>query len=583
MAARIKFAFAHDEQLNVVAAASADKHCKDYTCRGCGKPVHLCYGDINQTRHFRHKPQVWAPGEHCEYRDETYAHRQAKAILQQQRWVKVPAVFPRRADGYQGPIQALRDARVVKAAHVYIECTMYENAACGLDFQRQKQPFVAEPGRVDFVCRPDVMFTDANDKPVLFIEIHVTHEVGHEKLIGLRRAQIDTIEITIPWFFNAREIEKLLASATDTKWLYNHERERTDPIGSDAAGPAPHGGDDTEEAPAFEPESLECQLYEIREALRSLTKFVGGTAVGALHERLAAAYEALAAAEKREADDMAAQLAEAEAELRTEFAGTEAALSAAAAALGAEKADVARLFDSEKAKLAAEQAPVELELRAVLERAAPGLRRRVEERRATYRRGEHAVAAQRSQLHDRLAAAQDAITGRFREARTSLETGAAQQSADFTAAAAMERAIQDRLARLSRYLEGRCCRTGDELARRIRRLESESPDIRRRATELVRLEREWAAAKQLEADLDREEPAVAGAEATLESRRADHARRVAVREREAKLVGTAQRRAEAGLAEEITAATRYLARITPTYEALRIAKDRAIDRRFAKR
>lgn len=43
-------------------ADKADKLCKDYTCRGCGKPVLLCYGDINQTRHFRHKVQVWAPG-----------------------------------------------------------------------------------------------------------------------------------------------------------------------------------------------------------------------------------------------------------------------------------------------------------------------------------------------------------------------------------------------------------------------------------------------------------------------------------------------------------------------------------------
>ena len=111
MAARIRFAFAHDAQLNVVPADKADKLCKEYTCRGCGKPVLLCYGDINQTRHFRHKVQVWAPGEHCDYQDETYAHRQAKAILQQQRWVRVPPVVARRAEGYYGPVATLREAR----------------------------------------------------------------------------------------------------------------------------------------------------------------------------------------------------------------------------------------------------------------------------------------------------------------------------------------------------------------------------------------------------------------------------------------------------------------------------------------
>ena len=55
MAPRIKFAFAHDAEGKVVRADEADKLCKGYTCRGCDKPVSLCYGDINQTRHFRHK------------------------------------------------------------------------------------------------------------------------------------------------------------------------------------------------------------------------------------------------------------------------------------------------------------------------------------------------------------------------------------------------------------------------------------------------------------------------------------------------------------------------------------------------
>jgi hypothetical protein len=265
MAARIKFAFAHDAQLHVIPADKADKRCKTYTCRGCGKPVVLCYGDINQTRHFRHRVQVWVPGEHCDYQDETYAHRQAKAILQQQRWVRVPPVVARRAEGYVGPVATLREARTVEAVHVYNERTVYENAECGLYFQRQKGKFVPVKGQQDFVCLPDVIFTDADDKMLLLIEIHVTHEVDYKKLVGLRRAQVDTIEITIPYFLSAKEIEKLLACHANTKWLYNHERETTNPAGGDAAGPAPSGGDDTEEALADESESLDCQLHEIRE------------------------------------------------------------------------------------------------------------------------------------------------------------------------------------------------------------------------------------------------------------------------------------------------------------------------------
>ena len=66
-------------------------------------------------------------------------------------------------------------------------------------------------------------------------------------------------------------------------------------------------------------------------------------------------------------------------------------------------------------------------------------------------------------------------------------------------------------------------------------------------------------------------------------RRADHARRVAAREHEAELLGAAEQRATAGLVAEIAAVKGIIERTTPTYDALRAAKIRAIDRRFARR
>lgn len=583
MAARIKFAFAHDAQLNVVPADKADKLCKDYTCRGCGKPVVLCYGDINQTRHFRHKVQVWAPDEHCDYQDETYAHRQAKAVLQQQRWVRVPPVVARRAEGYLGPVPTLREARTVEAVHIYNERTVYENAECGLDFQRQKERFVPVKGQQDFVCRPDVIFTDADDKMLLLIEIHVTHEVDYKKLIGLRRAQVDTIEITIPYFLSAKEIEKLLASHANTKWLYNHERETTDPVGGDAAGPASTGGDDTEEALADEPESLDCQLHEIREAVRSLRKFMGGAAMGALHQRFATADADLTAAEGREDDAFAAALASAEAEICASFGEAEAEIEREKAELETEKADVARIFESEQARLGGEIGAADLALDAAYRAAAPDLRKRVEGRRAANRRAIQALTASREQLRRKLAAEEADLEKRFQRAANELERQATAGTTAADEATAAERAAQARIARLSSYLEKRSYRTGDALARRIRSLENETSDIIRRGAELGRFERELATAERLRAELERMEPAIASAEEALGQRRADHADRVAAREREAELVSAAQYRAENGLVEEIAAATACLARITPTYEALRAAKSRAIDQRFSRR
>lgn len=581
MAARIKFAFAHDAEGKVVRADEADKLCKGYTCRGCNKSVSLCYGDVNQTRHFRHK--VRTLDEHCRYQDETYAHRHAKAVLQQRQWVRVPPVVARRAEGYYGPVPILREARTVRAVYVHNERTVYENAACGLDFQREAGKFVAVPGEKRALYRPDVIFTDAEDRMILLIEIHVTHEVDYKKLVALRRAQVDTIEITIPYFLSAREIEDLLASHASTEWLYNHERETTDPIGRDAAGPAALGGIYPEEAPAHEPESLECQLHEIREATRSLRKFVGGAAMAALRDRFAGAGTDLAAAESREDDAFAAALADAEAEIRTSFGEAAAETEREKAELGAEKAYVARVFESEQARLGGEIRTADLALEAAYRAAAPDLRKRVEERRAANRRAIQALTASREQLRRKLTTEEADLEKRFQRAAKELEQQAAAGTTAIDAATAAEHAAQARIARLSSYLERRSHRAGDALARRIRSLEDETPDIIRRSAELGRFERELATAERLRAELERMEPAITSAEEAADQRRADHASRVAAREREAELVGAAQCRAEAGLAEEIATATAHLARFTPTYEALRAAKGRAIDRRFSSR
>lgn len=521
--------------------------------------------------------------EHCHYQDETHAHRHAKAVVQQRQWVRVPPVVARRAEGYYGPVPILREARTVRAVHVYNERTVYENAACGLDFQREAGKFVSVPGEKRAIYRPDVIFTDADGKMLLLIEIHVTHEVDYKKLVALRRAQVDTIEITIPHFLSAREIEDLLASHASTEWLYNHERETTDPIGSDAAcAPAP-GGIYPEEAPADEPESLECQLHEIREAARSLRKFLGGAAMGALRERFTSADADLAAAESREDDAFAAALAEAEAEICASFGEAEAETEREKTELGAEKADVARVFESEQARLSGEIGAVDLALDALCGAAVPDVRKRVDERRTANRRTIHALTASREQLRLKREAEEADLEKRFQRAATALERQAAAGTTVAEEATAAEYAIQERITRLSGYLEKRSYRAGDALARRIRSLENETPDVIRRAAELGRFKREFAGAEQLQAELERLEPATAAAEEGIGPRRAEHASRVAAREREAERVSAAQCRAEAGLAEEITAATHYLARITPSYEALRAAKGRAIDRRFSRR
>lgn len=458
----VRFSAAHDAQCNIVYAQDADKRCRDYTCRECGKPVQLCYGDVVTTRHFRHKVRELAPGKHCDYRDETFAHRQAKAVLLQQGWVSVPPVFARRVAGYEGPTLRLRPATKVTAGRVYLERTLFENAACGLDFHRQQQPFVDEPGRQDFVCRPDVIFTDAADKPILFIEIHVTHEVNYEKLVGLRQAQIDTIEITVPWFYSAKEIEKLLTSHATTSWLYNHEREITDSVGPDTPGTAPLDRDDPEEIRPLGAEPIECQVYEIGQALRSLKKFLAGAALGNLRERFAAAKGQLEAATIREADDCAAAIASSEAQLEREF--------------GVEEARIAGLYDCHQEAISRKTAAVEYDLKAAYRGTAAVLRQRVDELRSAYQATESAIETSRQQLSERLKAAQERLTNDFQPKTTLLE----RTTAEVEQATATEQRTQARLDRLAGYLRAR-------YQREVGRLQGLLPELTAPQRERARL------------------------------------------------------------------------------------------------
>jgi len=577
MAGLARFAFAHDADRNDINAQDADKRYKAYTCRGCGKPVLLCYGNIVTTRHFRHKHQE-VPAERCDYRDETYAHKQAKAILLRQRWVAVPPVLPRRAEGYEGPLTPLRKASIVRATHVYLERTLYEDEACGLNFYRHQQTFEEDPGRKDFVCRPDVIFTDADDKPVLLVEIHVTHAVTHDKLVGLRRAQINTIEITIPWFYTAKEIEKLLASYAETKWLYNHERETTDPVGGDAAGTAPLHRAYPDEAPGIGPEPLSCQLLELNRALRSLNKFMAGAAMGTLRDRLAAARDSLEAAASREAAGFAEAIARGENELRREFAGAEAELGVEEAALRAEEARITGLYAGHQAAVSAESAALDPQLSALHRRAAPGLRKRVEERRAAYRRAEHAVAARRSQLSDCLATEEAALDRRFQRAATQLEQEEAEWTARTGGPATTERAVQERLARLSEYLESRSCREADAVQREIDRIEADACERRRLRVGYRHLDQQTATLEREERELDAEEAGIKRKEA-LVAACADDENSQRIR---GNALRAAYQRATAAIEAECRAVEAGIARISAVRRQLVGIKDAALDRRFTR-
>jgi hypothetical protein len=267
----VKFKYALDAAGEVIRVDKAERG-HDYICRGCRAPV-LYIKTVNVSAHFRHKQREFAPGQHCDYQDESFAHRHAKTIILEQGWVMAPPVLPRCPEDYRERLFPLRPATRIEPAFMLEEKVLYEGPDCQLHVERPDQPLELLEGRNDFVCRPDITFLDVHGKPQLLIEIRVTHQVDELKLAGIRRARVDAIEITIPIYYQPQRIAAALQGYGHTQWLFNREQERAPAVGFPAALGAGEDSAGAEEVPLLEPrESLECQLYEVGEAVRSLRK-----------------------------------------------------------------------------------------------------------------------------------------------------------------------------------------------------------------------------------------------------------------------------------------------------------------------
>lgn len=309
--AKRRFVFAMDDQEQIVHVADARK-ARDvqYFCRGCRRPLSFCKGP-KRTPYFRHQARIWAPGENCDYQDESHAHKQAKRLLLERKWVMVPDVQPYPAPGYEGRLPVLRRAQLLEAAQVLAERSFFA-APDGRIFYLAEHELQQPSNGRQLICRPDITFTDAQGSALLLIEIHVTHAVDYHKLVGLQRMQLNTLEITIPIAASDQEIARILDGVGNRKWLYHHEREQHPPFGLNASPAAGLAGGNLHEIPAAGTEAYECQLFELREGIRALQRFMGELGVRdffAQRERIRAAEE-----RKNSAADAAADRADAAAQ-----------------------------------------------------------------------------------------------------------------------------------------------------------------------------------------------------------------------------------------------------------------------------
>ncbi|WP_026452384.1 hypothetical protein [Aequorivita capsosiphonis] len=197
---------------------------KGYFCIGCDKEMEAVKKkkNLNHRSFFRHVPvDITKDETPCTFSNRQYRELLATDILQRLKLIKVPSVYKYPPKGEDGTPMLLEKAKFVKAHKVKSQLTFYEDDEGAVKFGKN-----ADVENRYLLIRPDVVFFDVNEKPILLIELVITHKVSAEKKIKLRRLGIDTISIIVPKS-SEQDIEDNFNSTQRIKWEYNENEANT--------------------------------------------------------------------------------------------------------------------------------------------------------------------------------------------------------------------------------------------------------------------------------------------------------------------------------------------------------------------
>lgn len=258
--------YCYDIKDDIKHVSEVESGRKGYFCLGCKRELQAVISKkVNRVSYFRHDPKAVKAGEKCTYRDETHRHKLAKDILQRLKRIKVPALYKYPPRGEDGHAILLEQTRFIEAHTVENELTFYEDL--NGDVHNGRNPEVDERF---LLVRPDVAFFDLKGKPILLIEIIATHKIDFEKLVKLKRLGIDTVQVRIPKD-SPQSIEDSFKTTEYIKWVYNNVEESTEYIPTPNSSTAGVLSTDELQRKLFE-ESLRCREAQIRNFIRSIER-----------------------------------------------------------------------------------------------------------------------------------------------------------------------------------------------------------------------------------------------------------------------------------------------------------------------
>ena len=245
----------------------ADSGRKGYWCMGCGEEMEAVkrIKNILHKSYFRHIAKDKNIERKCTFSNQDYRHRLAIDILQRTKRIKVPNLYKYAPDGSEAIL--LEETKYVEAHSVRAELTFYEDDEGNVLFG--KNPEIEDK---NLLIRPDVTFFDIHGKPILLIEIVVTHKLDDEKKAKINRLGINTIQISIPKD-SPENIAKNLLITKNTKWVFNNVEQNTNYFQLSNRASERILPIDTIEMGFFR-ESVVCRENQIRNLIRGLKKCV---------------------------------------------------------------------------------------------------------------------------------------------------------------------------------------------------------------------------------------------------------------------------------------------------------------------
>lgn len=263
----IQNVFANNVRMEEIHISKAESGRKGYFCQGCQKEMQAVKSRMpNRISYFRHDYNAVKGLPKCTYSDETFRHKLAKQFLIALKRVKVPALYKYPPKNIGGIPMFLSESKFIEAEYVRPELYFYENE---LGEVRCSRTISSEESKY-LLLKPDIVFFDKDEKPILLIEIVATHKITEKKQLDLKRLGIDTIQITIPKD-SPENIERTFTITERTKWIYNYEQAITEYIPIPNQSPEGISSTDEEQRKLLE-ESARCRKAQINNLIRTITR-----------------------------------------------------------------------------------------------------------------------------------------------------------------------------------------------------------------------------------------------------------------------------------------------------------------------